>query len=297
MQVAGVVRLVYYVRTCIVRSRNVNTTTTRKYFSVCNLILRFDICLQVNHKMGDSTVYPNDLCVRNLLHYGSTGLILYDDRSGTIVKWPVDDDHSHAVKYEEGIYAIFAKVGGDPGLLRYLGAVEGRGLRLEFARGGDLRTFLQQRGIGHPETLQWMVQIARSLRFVHAQRVVHGDVSLRHVLLDAQRFGKLADFSRSSFHSSSSTTLYQRDLFGLGSAMYELQTGTLPFAGLAAGARHARFARGIFPDLASLGKLGDIITGCWRGTYDSTETVVKDLEGEMTLERVIGAFPLTARTS
>ena len=48
-----------------------------------------------------------------------------------------------------------------------------------------------------PQRLAWLVSIARGLRFLHAQGIVHGDVKPANVLLDGEGRAALCDFGAS----------------------------------------------------------------------------------------------------
>ncbi|KAJ3498983.1 hypothetical protein NLG97_g702 [Lecanicillium saksenae] len=243
--------------------------------------------------------YPTSFGLRDTLSRGTSGIIVVDRRTQTVIKWPVDSRTSYGIQQERKIYEKLLELGGHEGLLTYHGGVERYGLRLEYAAMCDLRSHIRYKGIGSPRTLQWMIQIARVLEFIHDAGVIHGSVSLTHVLLDVEGNARLGDFAWASLRSG---TLMAKvfasheypgdrlsatgDLFALGSVMYELVTGSEPFVTCTDDEIRLRFKNGIFPDVASLGALGAIISKCWAGSYENTKAAVIDLEEPVRPQRL-----------
>ena len=63
------------------------------------------------------------------------------------------------------------------------------------------------------------------------------------------------------------------DLFALGSALYELEKGSAPFAELPEESITDHFMVGDYPPVSDL-ILGSIITGCWKSKYDSATALL-----------------------
>lgn len=240
--------------------------------------------------------YPTGYGPRDIISRGTTGIIVVDRRTQTIIKWPVDARSSFGIQKEKTFYERLNGFGGHEGLLAYCGGVEEFGLRLEYAAWRDLRSHIRYKGIGSPLTVSWMTQIARALAFVHDAGIIHGSVCLMHVLLDERGNARLGDFAWASMrwgtmiaqipasHEYPGDRLSVRgDLFAFGSVMYELVTGSEPFVTFTDDEIRARFSNGIFPDVRSLGALGTIITRCWAATYDNAKEVVGNLEGKENL--------------
>jgi hypothetical protein len=68
----------------------------------------------------------------------------------------------------------------------------------------------------------------------------------------------------------------KRELFALGSAMYEIVAWKRPFQGLADEEVEARYARDEFPALEDC-PLGRVIRGCWYEEFESAQEVVEAL--------------------
>jgi hypothetical protein len=112
------------------------------------------------------------------------------------------------------------------------------------------------------------------------------------MLLDHHDTVKLADFAGSSIDGIPSTVDYDNrsklpgndnadeisDIFALGSAMWEMAMGTLPYPDLSWREVQGLYKRGKFPKPKNMSELGRIITNCWQQSYSRAEDVVADLE-------------------
>jgi serine/threonine protein kinase len=237
--------------------------------------------------------FPAGFGKNDVVAWGSTGIVVLDRASQTVVKAPFWDDTETLVLREREIYERLNQQGGHEGLLRYHGAVDD-GIRLEYAPNNSIRMFYQEdEGIGtsSQQRLRWAVQIAETLLFVHSAGVVHGDLTCTNIFLDERFNAKLGDFAGSSLdgsklligvtssHRSPGSVLStQGDIFAFGSVLYEIMTGDLPYAGLSSDEISARYQRGQFADTASLGEMGAIIKRCWLEKYDGFEALVRDLK-------------------
>lgn len=237
--------------------------------------------------------YPNGFGPANLISTGTSGNILHDRNTQTVIKWPTSSRSCVGIQRERVAYEKIKEAKGNDNLLAYCGGVSAKGIRLAYAANGDLRSFIGYRGISSPHTTKWMVQIARALEFIHGLRIIHGNVTLTHMVLDERYNAKLIDFAWAAVGSGQlrartsashefpgDRQSVQGDLFAFGSAMYELVTGHEPFVGLKDGEIRGRFKSGTFPDVASLGKLGVILSSCWKAMNVNASAVVLALEGE-----------------
>lgn len=127
--------------------------------------------------------------------------------------------------------AIFGK---DRGPVYWMDYIEGKDL-LAAAQGADAQ-----------KILSWFRESLEALRFVHAQGIVHGDLSPKNLLIDARGSIRLLDFSilpgdpstaevttlpymaPERIHGQSSAAA---DLFSLGTIFYEALAGRHPRAG------------------------------------------------------------------
>jgi len=153
--------------------------------------------------MSDEINYSTGFSWRDIVSWGSSGVIYLDNRSQTVVKSPHGEENKDAIAIEKSIYERFTQCGGHERFLDYLGPYES-GIRLEYACNGNLRTFLKERAkdIDIEQRLRWANQVADALRVVHSTKVVHGDVTCGNILLDDQLNTKLSDTKLSDFGGS-----------------------------------------------------------------------------------------------
>jgi serine/threonine protein kinase len=112
------------------------------------------------------------------------------------------------------------------------------------------------------------------------------------MLLDAKDDLKLADFAGSSIDGSEASVNYEvrsrlpgiskptekSDIFALGSALFELATGSPPYSGESNKAVQNLYKKLKFADVSMLPELGPIIKKCWRQGYGTTVEVVEALD-------------------
>lgn len=186
--------------------------------------------------------YPAGFGLKDIVSYGSTGLVVLDAPSRTIIKKLLDHASTHYIDLERQIYERLAGKGGHNGVLTYHGVCED-GIRLEYPSYHDLKSFniseqkLEQRR-------RWVIQIAETLHFIHSAGVIHGDLTSANTFLDDRLNAKVADFAGSSLDRSplliESPASYQcpesplsvkGDIFSFGSLVYEIMTGHEPCHG------------------------------------------------------------------
>jgi len=241
--------------------------------------------------MSDEIKYPTGFGREDVVSWGTTGLVVIDRPSKTVIKTPLHEDCSDLILREQKIYERFDQLGGHEGILRYHGTVES-GIRLEYAPKGNLRSFNNRNKVDDELRLQWAVQIAQALNFIHLAGVVHGDLTCHNVFLDEKLNARLADFAGSSLDGSplliavtasheypGPALSVQGDLFAFGSLLYEIMTGDAPYADLSEDDILARYSEGDFPDTDSWESIGEVIRKCWKGQYDGFALVVEDLNG------------------
>ncbi|TPX07600.1 uncharacterized protein E0L32_010699 [Thyridium curvatum] len=179
-------------------------------------------------------------------------------------------------------------------------------LRLEYAPLGDVRSFVRGRGGGaaapRPEEgvrLRMALDVALGLSHVHERGVQHCDLTCRNLFLFDDYRLKIGDFGgslirgRDEFESvifeESSYELplrgrdfygrpaRKRELFALGSAIYELMAWAPPYDGLEDDEIETKYAMEAFPPLEGM-TAGHIIHMCWDESYESSEDVVDALK-------------------
>ncbi|KAL2021259.1 hypothetical protein VTK56DRAFT_7338 [Thermocarpiscus australiensis] len=248
--------------------------------------------------------YPSGFGLGDVVSWGTTGLVVLDKSSNTVIKVPFDYDSEECLlrmQREREVYERFAQRGGHEGLLSYHGTFES-GIRLEYAPNHNLRLHVRDSSVSSAQRLRWAIQVAEAIQFVHDAGVIHGDLTCANIFLDASLQAKVANFAGSSIDGSPLLVLIteshefpgpllsiQADLFALGSVLYEFTTGHPPYEGLGDTEIRARYQKGRFPETGCLGAVGRIIEQCWRGSYSETKRIVEDL-------RSIASLPETMLT-
>ncbi|KAK4034363.1 kinase-like domain-containing protein [Parachaetomium inaequale] len=227
----------------------------------------------------DEIRYPSGFGLGDVVSWGTTGMVVLDKTSNTVIKVPFDHGNQACLlrmQREHDVYERLAQMGGHEGLLAYHGVVDS-GIRLEYAPGHNLRLQLEDRD--------------RALGFIYNAGVIHGDLTCANIFMDANLNARVADFAGSSVdaspllvvvtesHESPGPRLsIQADLFALGSVLHEITTGHPPYKDLDATEIRSLYVERKFPETASLGAIGVIIEQCWQGNYSGAGAVVEDLE-------------------
>lgn len=242
----------------------------------------------------DLIQYPSGFGLSDIVAWGTTGLVVLDTSSKTVIKTPLDPDDEECVgriSRERQVYERFAKCGGHKGILSYHGTYES-GIRLELASNFNLRSYNKKHDVGFLQRLRWAIQIAEAISFIHRACVIHGDLTSANIFLDENLNAKLADFAGSSLDNSPLLVIVteshefpgpllsvRADLFAFGSVLYEIFTKHAPYEGLDETEIRTRYVKGKFPETGLLQEIGAIINKCWEGHYWSSETIVDDLRG------------------
>jgi serine/threonine protein kinase len=232
---------------------------------------------------------PTRFNMTNYLSSGLTSMVYLDSSSNTVVKYPHQVEEEPAVDVERRIYERFHQHGGHEGLLKFHGTFES-GIQLEYASKNGLREYMQAHKTNTKQRLQWAQQVTSALAFVHSMNVIHADLTCGNISLDDSLHAKLLDFSGSSLDGSKPFVVVtashrcpgndlkstRADLFALGSTLYEIWTGEPPYFGLGLTEKEITdlFKQSKFLETKSLGPMGDIITGCWQGSFISANDVL-----------------------
>lgn len=250
---------------------------------------------------------------------GSNYIALYGEGEDLVLKFPLvppnenglydvrdqtyrDRFRSHALHglFVEG--EILRQLGDHPRIIKLHGPHES-GILLEYMSNGCVARYLRDNpGITSlQQKRKWIRQAAEAIAYIHTKNVLHCDISIGNLLLDANLDLKLADFQgkllapdgsvrydggstestmacmpRADYDSSN----VQTDLFAFGTTLFYIMTGGLPFPDLDPGEDEdeiqARFRAGELPQLERSSG-GEVVRGLWMGSYQSAQDVVRDL--------------------
>lgn len=175
-----------------------------------------------------------------------------------------------------------------------------RGLILERSL-CPLRAFLrylqvEREALSKSLLMYWAGQVVGGLGYIHSKGVFQGNIGCHNLLIHDNGDLKFSDFGGSSIDGSEPTVLYEThsqhptlqgpnhttELFALGTTLYEMSTNELPHPDVNTDIPNgdniqSRYTLGLFPDMEDL-MLGDIISGCWEGSYYSTLDVTIDMQ-------------------
>lgn len=144
-----------------------------------------------------------------------------------------------------------------PNIIRILGMAdhpESVCFFMEFAAGGELKKYVEaQSFLSEEETRHFFKQIVRAVHYIHSKKIIHRDLKLENILLDASLRCKIVDFGLSGYVAphertitdagteaylapevysgcSGETDPYKLDVWALGVILFALHHGKLPFS-------------------------------------------------------------------
>ncbi|KAH0291500.1 kinase-like protein [Aureobasidium namibiae CBS 147.97] len=224
------------------------------------------------------------------LAHGATGIVERQEEVVLKRPYPNNDDSLQELEIEARIYR---HLGPHPRIVPFLSwDSEPPILRIEHMKKGNLNSYITSHQCSIEEKNRWVKQAADAIEFLHSKGVIHCDIKPDNLLLDDNLDLKVCDFAGSSLQGSKalvgSATRYWRptplrapcdardDIFGLGSTIYMIVTGTEPFEKLESDEVEARFSAAKFPDTGDL-LFGEVMQACWGG-HRSIEEVCDLIE-------------------
>ncbi|KAL2062756.1 hypothetical protein VTL71DRAFT_5828 [Oculimacula yallundae] len=233
------------------------------------------------------------------LNSGASG-ILEILPSGDVIKspWPgrneVDSRRELSTENE-----IYCKLGPHSRLIKILDWNSyDCSLTMEYMPLGDLQAFLLKTPtVTETQRLRWAKEAAEGLQFLHTADVLHCDIKPKNFLLDIHLGLRIADFSGSSVAGSKPSACsgkrftipgkvwldpptVQDDLFALGTTIYFIMTGQLPFPELCENEVEENYRNRKYPDTSEI-TCGQLIEQCWNLQIASAQDIYNSL-GSMT---------------
>lgn len=235
----------------------------------------------------------------DLISHGSTGMVLGLD---IVFKLPPHQKEQHFVDRERDVYERLAN--GHDCILRYFGPLH-NGILLQRAKYLQIRAILRDPEVESPSLelrVRWIRQVVAAVVFVHAQGIVHCDISCNNIFIDENWNAKLGDFGGSAIDGSEPLVCYETshqhpreedpsvrtELFALGSTIYEMLHGFPPHYPMDHHEIEQAYEDGRYPEVQSLPVFGDIVTKCWTDGYDTAQELLTEIgaQGETVLSIV-----------
>ncbi|OBT60307.1 hypothetical protein VE03_10216 [Pseudogymnoascus sp. 23342-1-I1] len=235
---------------------------------------------------------------RDVISGGSTGLIyLLPSRYVRKTAYP-DSTRKQSLRDIEHEYKIYQRLPRHDLLLEMVGYSMEHGLILEYMPNGNLREYLQTKAadVSLDQRLQWACDAAEALHLVHSHNIIHCDVKPENFLLDSRLRLRIIDFSGSSIDGSYFSAVESArfclprpweapssivtDVFALGSTIYEIMTGTQPYAHCTDEEVEALFREGTFPPVDRI-PCGEVIKRCWHSEVHSAEEIRLSIKAEV----------------
>jgi len=137
-------------------------------------------------------------------------------------------------------------------------------------------------------------QTIEAVAFIHQKNIIHSDLSARQFLVDEKKNIRLSDFGGSSLHGSDAMVIegpthymprgerepnsVQSDIFALGSTLYEILVGKMPYEEKPDEDIRRLYSEKVFP-LDQIGHEGwrEAVRKCWMGEYKSADYVLRDM--------------------
>lgn len=191
---------------------------------------------------------------------------------------------------------VYQRLGDHPCVCKFICEDED-GIVLE-RLGENLRRYLHRlfrdgKSVGFDRAIEWSCQAAEGLAYIHSKEILQGDIGCHNLLLDQHENLKFCDFAGSSIDGEEPTvccdiryqpytndstypTTVHTELFGLGSIIYEIWTGSMPYQDISDEDVNDHFQKSQFPDVEHLPP-ASVIRKCWRGSYTNATEVLTDL--------------------
>ncbi|EEP76852.1 predicted protein [Uncinocarpus reesii 1704] len=198
------------------------------------------------------------------------------------------------IAIEKRIFSRFKENGYHRNIVKCI-RYDDRGIYLERAEPGCLDLYFQQGGDGTvAERIQWSLDIANALQYVHDLDIRHGDLACKNVLLDSSRRALLCDFAGSGIDgqqplvrpseyfmhpdpNESEPCTIKAELHALGSLIHEIMTSKRPYHDEIDYKVAELFRNGTYPDVKHI-VLRDIIAKCWAGEYESAREAAEGID-------------------
>ncbi|KZF22309.1 kinase-like protein [Xylona heveae TC161] len=230
---------------------------------------------------------------QNIIACGNLGVV--HKLNGQLVRKlpsnPSNPNSLRAIKTEARIYQHLQK---HKRIARCLSATDDH-VDLRYESHGDLASYLHNHTVTERFRICVAQQAIEAIHYIHEKEVIHSDLSARQFLLDGRLNLRLCDFSGSSLKGSDALVLENAshflprdedapntvcsDIFALGSTLYEIFAGKMPYAGLSEEEILKLYCQKVFPDLSMIKREAwrRVITKCWHAEYNNTAEIFGEI--------------------
>jgi serine/threonine protein kinase len=209
--------------------------------------------------------------------------------------WPGNDAElcRRDIRLEAEVYRT---LGDSPCYVKFFGYdTQDGSITLEYMKHGTLREYLAKHNdvVSVAQRFNWALRAAEGLHILHSVGFIHCDFSPRNLLLDDDLQVKVADFGGCSMNGSWSSAMgsvrflrprcsskppnVQTDVFALGSTLYEIMTGVIPYEDISSAQVRQLYALSQFPTLNGV-QGEEVIRACWLLETKSADEVYEMLQ-------------------
>ncbi|XP_053551445.1 MAP/microtubule affinity-regulating kinase 3-like [Bombina bombina] len=207
-----------------------------------------------------SSVYIGKYALKNIIGEGSFGKVMIGQHIDSLQKVAVKIINKDDMEEEE-LDLLFKEVNimqtlDHPNIVKFHEAIDTPSalfVIMDFCSGGDLYKYIpESSGLKEEEAGNIFHQAVTAVQYLHKNNIVHRDLKTENLLLDSNKTIKLADFGVSTYYnigedleslcgtySTLAPEVMQEkpydgpaaDVWSLGIILFQLVTGSLPFAG------------------------------------------------------------------
>eukprot|EP01118_Nematostelium_gracile_P008530 TRINITY_DN2829_c0_g1_i1.p1 TRINITY_DN2829_c0_g1~~TRINITY_DN2829_c0_g1_i1.p1 ORF type:complete len:328 (+),score=82.14 TRINITY_DN2829_c0_g1_i1:74-1057(+) len=202
-----------------------------------------------------------------------------------------------------------------PNIVLFMGITDNHGIVSEYCDNGDLYKIIHLNKKVHSvgEVMKIMKGVASGLSYLHAKKIIHGDVKSQNILMDVNNVPKVADFGYSKTKNSTlsmtqhiaGSPIYmapevlreepyniKADVYSFAILMWEMMSNDLPFSDFSYHQLFRRVGmngeRPIIPSTTPIDVV-QLITACWDQDATKRMTMTETVN---TLSQLMIKYPM-----
>lgn len=227
----------------------------------------------------------------NLLRILKAPVIRSDDVNATEdEKFHNAFEKDNNVKFLEKEMTAFQRLGHSEYIVEWYALRPGGVIEMKYMPYGSLSRVLQSHRLSPQQRYSWILDIAYAVSYAHSQRVIHGDLATRNILIDENLSARLCDFTDAAVLSPDvdmseavqDGVSIHTDIFKFGSLFYEVITGRkFDFDPVQATPEGELFP--FWPEVNQLPSVTDmdygaIILKCWNQGFADIASVTAEIQ-------------------